>query len=275
MTIKKASTSNIFGIQKFNSTFNASDSLPEIQRINASGGTVTFIQENGINYKIHTFTGSGSFIVTNKGQNPFVQYLIIGGGGAGGGWYGGGGGAGGYLTGTTEITEQTYSISIGNGANGQNNNIRAVNGNPTTALGFTALGGGGGSNYQGGGGTGGSGGSQGSGTAGQGNSGGGSSESGGGGAGEAGQTDSGGKGGNGLNSSINGSMIYRAAGGGGSTYYGAGNRNGGVGGGGNGSYRQATSGGNGETNTGSGGGGGSELTSGNGGSGIVIIRYQI
>ena len=56
----------------------------------ASGGTVTTSGD----YKIHTFTSSGNFVVSNVGTD--IDYLIIAGGG-GGGWSNGGvgGGAGG------------------------------------------------------------------------------------------------------------------------------------------------------------------------------------
>ena len=62
--------------------------------ISATGGTVTC---SG-NFKIHTFTGPGTFCVTSVGcvgVNNKVDYLVIAGGG-GGGSNGGGGGAGGY-----------------------------------------------------------------------------------------------------------------------------------------------------------------------------------
>ena len=55
--------------------------------ISASGGTET---EDG-NYKIHTFEGSGAFVVNAGTFN--VEYLVIAGGG-GAGQQGGGGGAG-------------------------------------------------------------------------------------------------------------------------------------------------------------------------------------
>jgi len=61
----------------------------------ATGGTITTSGD----YKIHTFTGPGTFTVSNAG-NPFgsstVDYLIVAGGGGGGSKVGGGGGAGGY-----------------------------------------------------------------------------------------------------------------------------------------------------------------------------------
>jgi len=66
----------------------------------ATGGTVT---ECG-DYKIHTFTGPGTFTVTNASSTAaenIVSYLVVAGGGAGGkdypaGTAGGGGGAGGF-----------------------------------------------------------------------------------------------------------------------------------------------------------------------------------
>ena len=62
--------------------------------ISATGGTVSC---SG-NFKIHTFTGPGTFCVASVGcfgVNDKVDYLVIAGGG-GGGSNGGGGGAGGY-----------------------------------------------------------------------------------------------------------------------------------------------------------------------------------
>ena len=57
----------------------------------ATGGTVTTDGD----YKVHTFTTSGNFVVTASGQP--VEYLVIAGGGGGGSkYYTGGGGAGGY-----------------------------------------------------------------------------------------------------------------------------------------------------------------------------------
>ena len=68
----------------------------------ATGGTVT---ESG-DFKIHTFTGDGNFIVDSAGvgtaaTNPsIVDYVVVGGGGGGGKGSGsnsgGGGGAGGF-----------------------------------------------------------------------------------------------------------------------------------------------------------------------------------
>src|SRR6056300_746083 len=65
----------------------------------ATGGTVTTSGD----FKIHTFTGDGCFVVSNVGFGG-VDYLVVAGGGGGGGapqggnQRAGGGGAGGYRT---------------------------------------------------------------------------------------------------------------------------------------------------------------------------------
>ena len=70
--------------------------------ISATGGTITTVCTN---FKVHTFTGPGTFCVSNAGNSAgsnTVDYLVVAGGGAGGrgatdsGNAGGGGGAGGY-----------------------------------------------------------------------------------------------------------------------------------------------------------------------------------
>jgi hypothetical protein len=62
--------------------------------ISATGGTVTTVCTN---FKVHTFTGPGTFCVSaGAGPVAVVDYLVVAGGGGGGGGLGGGGGAGGY-----------------------------------------------------------------------------------------------------------------------------------------------------------------------------------
>jgi hypothetical protein len=64
------------------------------QYVTATGGTVTCCGD----YKIHTFTGPGTFCVSCAGNcagSNTVDYLVVAGGGSGG-CNGGGGGAGGY-----------------------------------------------------------------------------------------------------------------------------------------------------------------------------------
>ena len=62
----------------------------------ATGGSITTSGD----YKIHTFNSSGTFEITNLGDDAEVEYLVIAGGGSGAGERGGGGGAGGYRTAT-------------------------------------------------------------------------------------------------------------------------------------------------------------------------------
>ena len=64
--------------------------------IAATGGTITTVCTN---FKVHTFTGPGSFCVSaGGGGKATVDYLVVAGGGSGssGTYAGGGGGAGGY-----------------------------------------------------------------------------------------------------------------------------------------------------------------------------------
>ena len=82
------STSNVRGLPPF---------------ITATGGTITTVCTN---FKVHTFTGPGTFTVTNAGSptgSNTVDYLVTAGGGGGGGSHdnpdnraGGAGGAGGF-----------------------------------------------------------------------------------------------------------------------------------------------------------------------------------
>ena len=68
---------------------------PTAAFITATGGTVTTVCTN---FKVHTFTGPGTFTVSSAGNaagSNTVDYLIAGGGGGGGYCIGGGGGAGG------------------------------------------------------------------------------------------------------------------------------------------------------------------------------------
>jgi len=130
--------------------------------VTATGGTV---QTYNTDYKIHAFTGDGSFVVSCAG-NPYgstkVEVLVVAGGGGGGAFYGGGGGAGGLVItpscGKT-VSATTYPITVGAGGNGTNsNNVAGTAGSSSSGLGFTAVGGGYGAGEFGGGSSGGSGG---------------------------------------------------------------------------------------------------------------------
>ena len=265
----------------------------------ASGGTIT---TDG-NYKVHTFTSSGTFTITSAGD---VEYLVVAGGGGAPrhssaiSGDAAGGGAGGMLTATGfATTAQAYTITVGAGGAGQSL-ARGLNGSNSVFSTLTCIGGGGGcyNNASGNeaqdGGSGGGGMSYritpGSGTAGQGNNGGTGlaptayiGGAGGGGKGAVGQTmpsdGRAGNGGAGANSSITGSAVGYAGGGGGmsdqriSVAGGTASHGGGAGG-------PTNTPASGTVNTGGGAGGSAAWASGNstsgqsGGSGVVIIRYK-
>ena len=148
---------------------NVQETQTSIQGVNpfivATGGTIT----TSGNFKIHTFTGPGTFTVTCGGTacgSNTVDYLVIAGGGAGGtscSPRAGGGGAGGYRfsNGTASgcytagpsplgasalpITAQAYPITVGGGGAGQTQSSEpGANGNPSVFSTITSTGGGGG-----------------------------------------------------------------------------------------------------------------------------------
>jgi len=73
----------------------------------ATGGTITTSGDD----KIHTFTGPGTFCVTNEGTgtNQVVSHVVVAGGGGGGHDDGGGGGAGGFRENESPVTPYTAS----------------------------------------------------------------------------------------------------------------------------------------------------------------------
>jgi len=87
----------------------------------ATGGTVTDVEDyngTGQRWRVHTFTGSGTFTVTTADQ-PF-RALVLGSGGRGGIQYiyeVGGGGDGGYNGGTdqAQIPVGAYPVTVGGG----------------------------------------------------------------------------------------------------------------------------------------------------------------
>ena len=297
----------VAGMIRFNTTLsllevyngNVWQSLSGGVNATQSSGSGTTTTADG--YTTHKFTSSGTFTVSAGGE---VEYLIVAGGGAGATTDGGGGGAGGVVTGTINLQSGNYTITIGTGGAFVNTNDRAgLSGNDSTALGFTAKGGGGGGNDRQSisgasgqgpktGGSGGGGGSRQDGTNyagaagiqystygyGYGNNGGDGTAApnrhagGGGGAGEAGKNgDNGANGGNGIQWP-SGSILYYGGGGGGGHDI---NGPGGQGGGGQGSWNTGSPSTAGTPNTGGGGGGGGggHSRGSSGGSGIVIIRY--
>ena len=239
--------------------------------VSATGGSET----TSGNFKIHTFTGPGTFTVSCLAGNPannVVDYLVIAGGGAGGsggfGEGGGGGGAGGYrespgtATGcfpvsprgaspaaALPVSAQGYPIVVGGGGAGGAGPGGCGNNSSFSTITSTAGGGGGGATAIGVSAT------------------------------PPGAT--GNPGGAGGTSSITGSPVARGGGGGGSfgTAPGATSGAGGAGGGGAGAASGSDNATAGTANTGGGGGGGGKCNpptgvGGAGGSGVVIIRYK-
>ena len=183
---------------------NSNEVTNVVKFITATGGTITTSGD----FKIHTFTGPGTFCVScggNAGGSNTVDYLVVAGGGGGGGNRslgnangGGGGGAGGYREsgGTASgcytvsplgsspspvaalpVSVQGYPITVGGGG-AQQSSGAPVLGNPGNNSVFSTItsaagGGGAGSNCSGGqpGGSGGGGGptEAGTGTGGTGN----------------------------------------------------------------------------------------------------------
>ena len=80
----------------------------------ASGGNSTLTDGD---FKIHVFTGPGTFTVNQAGTGPTdntdVDYLVVGGGGGGGDEYGGGGGAGGVRASDASYTGPPAASNTG------------------------------------------------------------------------------------------------------------------------------------------------------------------
>jgi hypothetical protein len=122
--------------------------------LTATGGTIS----TSATIRYHTFTSSGSFVVTGTG---IVNYLIVGGGGGGGDRHGGGGGAGGVVSGTFTATTGTYTVTVGAGGThgatteggqtqyGSPAGAGLKGGNSSISSVATANGGGGGGTYDG------------------------------------------------------------------------------------------------------------------------------
>lgn len=270
--------------------------------LNATGGSISYANIGGTDYKIHTFTSSGTFTVTTLGAGT-VDVLVVAGGGGGGGRHGGGGGGGGVVyDNARSVTTTSYTVTIG--AGGPHLPVADSNvqhsGGPGGDSSFGTLvanGGGGGGSYTDAGskngGCGGGGGASSYTAAGIANQGastgdvgygenggvGGSYGGGGGGAGQAGYSYSVGQdGGDGVQLNWTGTATYYAGGGGGGHPTNGSTNPGGAGGGGTGAYNYPTQG----TDGLGGGGGGSRSgspTLGNavsgavGGSGVVIVKY--
>jgi hypothetical protein len=136
--------------------------LPRPAFVTATGGTITTCG----NFKIHTFTGPGTFTVSCAGNNTgsdSVDYLVVAGGGGGGRNHGGGGGAGGYRESpgsasgcysvsprgvspavALPVSAQAYPITVGGGGAGSNGTPSNLgsNGSDSTFSTITSSGGG-------------------------------------------------------------------------------------------------------------------------------------
>jgi len=135
---------------------------PGPQYIVATGGTITCCGD----YKIHTFTGPGTFTVTcggNAAGSNSVDYVVVAGGGGGSKTCGGGGGgAGGYREGynpgsytasplaTTAlpVTASPYPITVGGGGTYGPSCSPATDGSNSIFSTITSTGGGGGGGFQ-------------------------------------------------------------------------------------------------------------------------------
>ena len=131
--------------------------------VTATGGTIATCGD----FKIHTFTGPGTFTVTSGGSpagSNTVDYLVVAGGAGGGdnpGQGGGGGGAGGFRYSASTytspscapghplrsptglpVTAQAYPITVGSGGSGGSG--RGSNGSNSIFSTITSAGGGGG-----------------------------------------------------------------------------------------------------------------------------------
>jgi hypothetical protein len=151
----------------------ATDSdLPKPAFVAASGGNSTATSPCG-NFKIHTFTGPGTFTVScagNSSGSNELEYIVVAGGGGGGGQYiGGGGGAGGLRFASPSLAPATYPakplaapaaitavaqafpISVGGGGTGNASagNTDSTRGVSSTFSTITSTGGGAGKQDQG------------------------------------------------------------------------------------------------------------------------------
>ena len=149
---------------------NSNDVENALKFVTATGGTETIVCTN---FKVHTFTGPGTFAVScagNAGGSNTVDYLVIAGGGGGGSRRGGGSGAGGYResSGTASgcytasplgsgvsalpVSAISYPIQVGGGAAGNavpgpsQPSTQASQGTPSIFSTITSAGGGFGGN---------------------------------------------------------------------------------------------------------------------------------
>ena len=139
---------------------------PSPEYVTATGGTITCSGD----YRIHTFTGPGTFCVSAAGNpagSTSVDYLVVAGGGAGGSHTGAGGGAGGFressgaasgcytasplgsCVSALPVSVTGYPITVGSGGSSTPNAKGAAGANSVFSTITSAGGGGGGGRYPG------------------------------------------------------------------------------------------------------------------------------
>ena len=124
----------------------------------ATGGTITTVCTD---YKVHTFTGPGTFCVSNAGTpsgSNEISFLVVAGGAGGAANGSGGGGAGGFREGKSPQTPYTasplactsgsnnglpvavagYPVTVGGGGNGVSSG-RSCNGSNSVFAGTTTI----------------------------------------------------------------------------------------------------------------------------------------
>lgn len=93
----------------------------------ATGGTTTTYTQDGLTYKSHKFTSSGTFTVTSIGTSPTFDIFVQGGGGGGGGtglgrgFGDGSGGAGGFAQTTMALPVAAQQVTVGAQGNAAGN----------------------------------------------------------------------------------------------------------------------------------------------------------
>jgi len=150
-------------VQGWINTNDSTSNVRGLDSIVATGGTITTSGD----YKIHTFTGPGTFTVCSvavTAANNIVSYMVVAGGGGAGGDLAGGGGAGGFREykgptdsytasplngnpGGTAITVSATGYPIGVGAGGARGTspsgiVEGCRGTPSTFSTITSTGGG-------------------------------------------------------------------------------------------------------------------------------------
>jgi len=127
-------------VQRFFVSKEISNPDKNLSKINASGGAISYAGP----YKIHIFTNTSNFVLSNIGSS-FLEALLVGGGGGSGTYSGGGGGGEVVWISMMKPFANTYPVVVGLGGTGNTaNDWQSIkDGQQSTAFGEYALGGGG------------------------------------------------------------------------------------------------------------------------------------